>query len=189
MKIYFERKRVIMKQNMSQNLTQETPLLIPKFTPLFPFKNKCEHFVEGCGEYILRDDAYTIFKQTIGLLANKSKLKAFLAKECNISDPTNYSFPDIIAALKLYIQNNDRNRLSANTKDLLPERQLEIWNSLKEKCLSAKELGKLFGLSEENIRKHIQAIRKKRGEHAIENTRSRGYWRPDSPPADIINKS
>lgn len=163
---------------------------MPKFTPLFPFKNKCEHFVEGCGEYILPEDTYMVFEKTIGLPANKSRLKAFLAKECNIPDPTSYSFPDIIAALKLYIQNSNRkNRLSANTKDLLPERQLEIWDSLKGKCLSAKELGKLFGLSEENIRKHIQAIRKKRGQNAIENTRSRGYWRLDSPPPDIMNKS
>jgi len=156
---------------------------------MYPFRNNREHFDIGLCDYIITEDVRMVLEKTVGLPVNKSKLKAFLAKECNISEPTNYSFPDIIAALKLYIQNSNRkNRLSANTKDLLPERQLEIWDSLKGKCLSAKELGKLFGLSEENIRKHIQAIRKKRGQNAIENTRSRGYWRLDSPPPDIMRR-
>ncbi len=105
----------------------------------------------------------------------------------------------LIAALQLSIQHrnsenivgksiNTKKKLSANSNELLSDRQLEIWELLKGQCLSAKELGKLCDLNAENIRKHIQAIRKKNGQKAIENTRSRGYWRPDAPPLDGIKK-
>ncbi len=65
---------------------------------------------------------------------------------------------------------------------LLSERQLEIWDLLEGRSLVAKELGDKLGLSDLNIRKHIQEIRKKRGKDCIKTQRSRGYWRPDAPP-------
>ena len=173
-----------MKKSELQTLNQETPLLPPILTPMYPFKHKLEHFVEGCGDYILREDAYMVLEKTIGIPVNKSKLKVFLAKECNIPDPTNYSFPDIIAALQLFIKLS-----TGENNELLSDRQLEVWDLLKGKALSAKELGKSLDLSAENIRKHIQAIRNKHGQKAIENTRSRGYWRPDDPPPDGVNKT
>jgi DNA-binding CsgD family transcriptional regulator len=70
---------------------------------------------------------------------------------------------------------------------MLSDRQLEVWNILKGKCLGAKEIGNLMDLSPENIRKHIQAIRKKYGEKSVQNTRSQGYWRPDQPPSEFID--
>lgn len=93
-----------MKKSKSQTPNQETPLLLPIVTSMHPFENDCEHFVVGSGEYILPEDANKVFEKTIGLPANKSRLKAFLSQECNILDPTHYSFPDIIAALRLYIE-------------------------------------------------------------------------------------
>jgi hypothetical protein len=71
---------------------------------MYPFKHKHERFVVGCADYILRGDAYMVLGKTIGIPINKSELKVFLTKECNIPDPTNYSFPDIIAALQLFTE-------------------------------------------------------------------------------------
>lgn len=80
-----------------------------------------------------------------------------------------------------------------NTKDsaepLLSDRQLEIWELLKDQSLTAKEIGRKLELSGESIRQYIKAIREKRGQKAIENTRNRGYWRPDAPPPDSMNKA
>jgi len=178
-----------MKQGKSQNPSQGTPLIVPTQTLRYPFKNHCEHFIKGSGDYLLQEEAIEILEKTVGLPANKSSLKAFLAKECNIPDPTNYSFPNIIAALKLYLDRKikdtkKKGNSNANNNELLAERQLEVWDLLKGNCLSAKELGKSMGLLAENVRKHIQAVRKKFGTNSIENTRSRGYWRPDAPPKD-----
>jgi hypothetical protein len=124
-----------MKQSKSQTLNQETPLLLPTVTPMYPFKNGCEHFVVGCGEYILPEDASMVFEKTIGLPANKSRLKAFLSQECNVTDPTHYSFPDIIAALRLYIERScsknsvDKSRTpkeGATEKEITPKKDVII---------------------------------------------------------------
>jgi DNA-binding CsgD family transcriptional regulator len=128
------------------------------------------------------------------------QLELFLREYYHMGDSRirTLTWANIFDACKSYVQNqkkkistqsNNNNSQKTTSKSLLSDRQLEVWDSLEGKCLSAKELSKAQDLSEENIRKHIQAIRKKRGQNAIENTRSRGYWRLDSPPPDIMNKS
>lgn len=69
---------------------------------------------------------------------------------------------------------------------MLTEAQLEVWSFLDGKALAAKELGKLVvggPLSEDAIRKRVQAIG--RTGRTIAWKRSRGYYRPDSPPPDL----
>lgn len=92
-----------MKKNDIQTQNQQTPLLQPIYTERYPFENNLELFV-GFGDYILQHEALAILEKTVGVPVKKSKLKAFLVQRCNIPDPTHYSFPDIIAALQLYIQ-------------------------------------------------------------------------------------
>jgi biotin operon repressor len=76
--------------------------------------------------------------------------------------------------------------IKQDQKTLLSERQREIWDLLEGQCLLAKELGNKLDLSDVNIRKHIQKIRKNWGEKCIKMRRGRGYWRPDAPPPDCI---
>ena len=66
----------------------------------------------------------------------------------------------------------------------LPEAQQEVWNFLEGKILATKDLVKLVlgkpDVTEEAIRKRIEAIRKKG--YKIELKPDVGYYRPDAPP-------
>jgi len=67
----------------------------------------------------------------------------------------------------------------------LPDDQQEIWDLLENHFFTAKQLAKRVlaaPISEEAIRKRIQAIR--RSKRKIENKRGVGYYRPDAPPGN-----
>lgn len=188
-------------------LLEEIKLLrLPVATPKYPFKpfrplaDESEYFQTGVGlgDYLFREVDYAIIRFLFGTYdlnkVSKSRLKGFLANKCNVpySNLEKFSWPEIRefslsgfeTEYAIKRSTTDHSQEIA-PKPLLSERQLEIWNSLAGKCLSAKELSKSLDLHDENIRKHIQAIRKKFGQEAIKNTRSRGYWRSDAPPSDM----
>jgi biotin operon repressor len=94
-----------------------------------------------------------------------------------------YYLPKLFDACDPLITKKALNQpIKEDHETLLSERQLEIWDLLKGRSLVAKELGDKLELSDVNIRKHIQKIRKKRGKECIKTQRGRGYWRPDAPP-------
>lgn len=57
-----------------------------------------------------------------------------------------------------------------------------VWDALSAKVLTGRELMDRLDTSEQTIREHVKAIRRKQGESAIGNRRGRGYFRPDAPP-------
>lgn len=94
-----------------------------------------------------------------------------------------YYLPKLFDACDPLITKKALNQpIKEDHETLLSERQLEIWDLLEGRSLVAKELGNKLELSDLNIRKHIQKIRKKRGGECIKTQRGRGYWRPDAPP-------
>jgi hypothetical protein len=70
---------------------------------------------------------------------------------------------------------------------IFTERELEVWNSLESRCISAKEIAKLIGggFTEGHVRRVVMEIREKRSD-SIRNVRGRGYFRPDAPPPDAL---
>lgn len=98
-----------------------------------------------------------------------------------------YYLPKLFDACDPLITKKALNQpIKEDQKTLLSERQLEIWDLLKGQSLVAKEIGKELDLSDENIRKHIEKMRKKLGKDCIKTRRSRGYYRPDAPPPGYI---
>jgi hypothetical protein len=77
-------------------------------TPMFPFKagkiqylnlsNKSD--IPKYGRYRFEKHEIDLIGKTVGFPLTISKLKAFLAKNCNVQNPQEYSWPDIFAALK-----------------------------------------------------------------------------------------
>jgi biotin operon repressor len=128
-------------------------------------------------------DSKAVLRHVVGLDASAPKQKH------GYYEVQNDFFLESSLIIAKLLEKDPSQVTTKTSKPLLSEMQLEIWKSLNGKCLSAKELGKSFDLSAENIRKHIQAIRNKFGQKAVENTRSRGYWRPDNPPSDSMNKA
>lgn len=88
--------------------------------------------------------------------------------------------PKINEALKI----SQAQEVNSAAKNLVTDRQLEIWNLLETNAFTAKELASKSDSTEVNIRKIIQKIRKHFGKDSIRHRSSRGYWRPDAPPPD-----
>jgi len=98
-----------------------------------------------------------------------------------------YYLPKLFDACDPLITKKALNQpIKEDQKTLLSERQLEIWDLLEGRSLVAKEIGKELDLSDVNIRKHIQKMKKKLGKDYIKTRRSRGYYRPDAPPPGYI---
>lgn len=91
---------------------EEAPLPLPNPFPMYPFRDDCEDFIAGIGDYILSAEDYVALKDTVGFPPNKSKLKVFLVRKCNIPNPADYSFPDITETLRSYIEENINNTLN-----------------------------------------------------------------------------
>jgi len=98
-----------------------------------------------------------------------------------------YDLPDDLREF-VEIANITKN-INENSQDLpLPDSQQEIWDLLENHIFTAKELAtRVLGapISDEAIRKRIQAIRKSK--RKIEYKRGVGYYRPDAPPSGNKN--
>jgi biotin operon repressor len=66
----------------------------------------------------------------------------------------------------------------------LTDAQLEVWESLKGRALTGKELAKPLRKSEANVRNLVMRIND--AGYRIVNQRGRGYFRPDQPPPDAF---
>jgi biotin operon repressor len=91
-----------------------------------------------------------------------------------------YDLPD---DLKKYAKSGETVEPNQN-KAPLPDAQQAVWDLLKNKAMSAKEIAQALqgGISPEAIIKRISAIRK--NGRKISNQLGRGYWRPDAPPPE-----
>ncbi len=101
---YSTPKGKYMNKSESPNPEEDIPLLAPIYTSMFPFRNNNRDLIDGDYEYIITREDQIVLENTIGPSMNKSRLKAFFVQKCNVIDPTNYSFPEIIAALRFYIE-------------------------------------------------------------------------------------
>lgn len=95
---------------------EEAPLLLPTPYPMYPFREDRADFIEGIGGYLRSGEDYIALRDTVGYPPKKSKLKVFLIRKCNVSDPADYSFPDITETLRSYLE---KNRNSKNPDDLV----------------------------------------------------------------------
>lgn len=133
-----------MKEGKQQNPSQIAPLLPPTPFTLYPFKDDRVDFIEGVGDYLLSGEDYIALRDTVGFRPNKSKLKVFLVRKCNIPDPTDYSFPDITETLRSYLEENanvtlkeQKHKLAKKSSDAkanepLSDKALAVLNLLQE---------------------------------------------------------
>ena len=85
--------------------------------PLYPFKaGGIENYylgghtgVKNFGWFRLTEEQIRYVARFIGMPLSLSKLRAFLATECNVQKPEDYSWPEIIAALDRSITNKMNN--------------------------------------------------------------------------------
>lgn len=94
------------------NNKEEAPLLLPTLYPMHPFREDHLNFIEGIGDYLLTGEDYIAIRDTVGYPPNKSKLKIFLIRKCNVSDPTDYSFSDITETLRTYLEETANESIS-----------------------------------------------------------------------------
>lgn len=192
-----------MKNCKSNNSNEETPLLPPISTSMYPFRNNRERFDIGLGDYVVTEEARMVFEKTVGLPVNKARLKAFLVQKCKIRDPINYSFPDIIEALRLHIENNcdensvdksptskeiEKNHKSkdsvslAKTNEPLSDKALAVLNLLQNLPPNNALIGRLIidELSKKNIFLDQSALTKSiipaLKPHGVKNKPRVGYY-------------
>lgn len=89
-----------------------------KMRPMYPFKvNKIIYEGSGLrdteltrkgGAYVLSGEEKEILEKCTPVL-DLSKLRTFLSRHCNVQDPANYSWPDILAALERWLKNKAEN--------------------------------------------------------------------------------
>lgn len=91
---------------------EEAPLPLPTVFPMYPFREDAVDFIPSVGDYLISSEDYVALRDTVGVPPNKSKLKVFLVRKCNIHDPTNYSFPDITETLRSYLKETEDKNLS-----------------------------------------------------------------------------
>ena len=123
---------------------EEAPLPLPTPFPVYPFRDDREDFIAGIGDYIISAEDYIALRDTVGFPPNKSKLKLFLIRKCNIPDLADYSFPDITETLRSYLKENvnkssneqkhkvAKKSSDANDNEPLAEKALAVLNLLQE---------------------------------------------------------
>ncbi|OHB54784.1 MAG: hypothetical protein A2Y12_03980 [Planctomycetes bacterium GWF2_42_9] len=116
------------------NFEEELPLLLPSDSnfPMYPFKagtlSIWHQSHNDYQRYHLTESDQKIIQETIGSPFTLPDLRAYLLKECNVQDPTNYSIPDIIAALKSVKPREKRHGISNNhSQDFTSV----FWNGIK----------------------------------------------------------
>lgn len=130
--------RLVMNNSPKSSMDkEEPPLLLPTPFPMYPFREDYADFIEGVGDYLLSGEDYIALRDTVGFPPNKSKLKIFLVRKCNISDLANYSFPDITETLRSYLEDNTNDPLN---KQKQPDDLITLSVAIKKYSVSKRTL-------------------------------------------------
>jgi len=92
--------------------------------PLYPFKaGKIKYWnltgksnISKYGAYRFSQEDSAIIKNTVGSILNVSTLRAYLSAECNVQNPDNYSWKDILAALEHKLKTKTISETQPDTK-------------------------------------------------------------------------
>jgi len=132
-------------------------------TPMYPFKAgwirricfDTKEFGYKYGRYSFSKENIKIIKDTVGFPLNISKLRAFLANKCNVQNPTDYSWPDIFAALR------HTSEEKTNDKIVLTENQRKILKYLKGEKVTIAQVDIEWGtdLSRKTISNELKTLK------------------------------
>ena len=147
------------------------PLPLPTLFPLYPFRDDREDFIAGDGDYLISAEDYAALRDTVGMPPNKSKLKVFLVRKCNITDLTDYSFPDITETLRSYLEENTNNTLN---EQKLPNDLIALSVATQKYSVSKRTL--LRAIEDKRINSYRPVSAPSNSPHIIREAEVAKYW-------------
>lgn len=119
-------------------------------TPMYPFKaGKIQYFNPTdkkyeFGYYRFSKEDIELIKKAIGSFTTSSlpELRAFLTNKCNVQNPTDYSWPDILAALRLKL--NSTETKTTATRQPQPNDLISLLVAVKDYSVSRGTLKRMI---------------------------------------------
>jgi hypothetical protein len=173
------------KQQAEAQIHQDVIDIVGRLWPIE--QDTQEYPFRGEGRNVrLTFEQQEILKKTVGFPVTKSRLKSFLAKECNVQNPQDYSISDILDTLELWLAAREKPTEASDKikREPLSDNQAAVYDLLKNlpehKAKTGKEILQELQnngliIDQSTLTKNIiPALRP----YGVKNKRGAGYYIP-----------